>query len=245
MDNLTESVLAAQQNNAALDALISDYLPFIKSEMAKAGDLGLEYDDRLSLSMLAFMQCVRQYQANRGAFLPFAAAGIRSRLIDEARRQRRHSSRAVPLLAADEQLDLAGPERELAAAQYGREEERRALAEEIDALAEALGEQGITFRGLGEVAPRQKRSRNLAAVLARTVLDEENLRQSFVKHRRLPRSELAQKLGISEKTIEKHRVYIVALLTILLGDYPGIRAFLPAAALETGKANLHREEAGK
>jgi RNA polymerase sigma factor len=36
-----------------------------------------------------------------------------------------------------------------------------------------------------------------------------------------------KRFNLSERTIEKHRRYIVSLTLILSGDYPGIQAFLP------------------
>jgi hypothetical protein len=43
----------------------------------------------------------------------------------------------------------------------------------------------------------------------------------------LAQAELAKEFGISPKTIEKYRKYIVTLSILLLGDYPGIKAYLP------------------
>ena len=47
------------------------------------------------------------------------------------------------------------------------------------------------------------------------------------EQKKLPQAQLASALFISPKTIEKHRKYIVTLIILLSGDYPGIRAFLP------------------
>lgn len=221
MDELIRRLTLARTDNGELNRLISDYMPFIKSETSKTPVFGLGYDDRLSVAMLVFMGCARNYDETRGAFLPFAATCIRNRLIDEGKKHSRHQDRLIPLR----------PEEDFAAdtslAAYSVEQERESLAEEIDRLSGALSEFGVALGSLSEICPKQKRSRSLCVRLAREAAGDETMRASLLKHRRLSVNALARRLGISEKTVEKHRKYIVTIALILSGDYPGIQAFLP------------------
>lgn len=227
MDELTSRLQQAQGDRHALDALIASYQPFLRQEALKAAGNGLEYDDRLSIAMLVFVQCVRQYQPERGAFIPFVSACIRNRLIDEGRKASRQTGSAVSLPLDD--THALSPSS--AMAQYDRGLERRALAEEIDALDEELARHGLSLTQLEVVCPRQRRSREQCLHLARAVAEDPALYEGFRRTDRLPQAALAQRFGLSTKTIEKHRRYIVAVIVILAGDYPGVRSFLPLGGM--------------
>lgn len=217
MEELEQQVLAAGRNRQSMDKLLRDYLPFVKKQAAQGGP-GLDYDDRLSLAMTAFADAVRRYEPERGGFLSFAELCIRSRLTDESRRELRRTSKVVQLHEEYEQL---------ADDPLGRELERQSLAEEITALDKALGLCGLSFRELPAACPSQRRTRIQCLQLAACVAADEILRESFGRTGRLPQGELARRFKLSVKTVEKHRKYIAALAVLLIGDYPGIRAFLP------------------
>ena len=221
---MEERVLMAGRDRQGMDSLLRDYLPFLKKQAARSGP-GLDYDDRLSLAMLAFADAARQYVPERGAFLPFAEVCIRNRLTDESRRELRRAGKVVRLTEAHELLEAADP--------CGRELERQALAGEIRDLDRALGLCGLTFRDLPEVCPPQRRARSRCLQLAACVKADQGLRADFCRTGRLPQSELARRFEISVKTVEKHRKYIAALTVLLIGDYPGIRAFLPKGEAAT------------
>ena len=82
--SIVEQVYEAKGDPAAADALIEQYMAFIRSETVKfihtAPENGRE--DELSIAMLAFYEAVLGYERGRGAFLPYAARAIRNRLID-------------------------------------------------------------------------------------------------------------------------------------------------------------------
>ena len=90
--DIRQAVYAAQQDTEAADALIRQYLPFIRAETVRFTHEAIEHghEDALSIAMFAFYESILRYQASRGAFLPFAARNIRNRLIDQARAERRH-----------------------------------------------------------------------------------------------------------------------------------------------------------
>ena len=90
--DLVFQVRAAQADPAAADTLIGQYMPFIRSETYKFTHAPIEagHEDELSIATLAFYEAALSYQKGRGAFLPYAAAAIRNRLIDHYRAERRH-----------------------------------------------------------------------------------------------------------------------------------------------------------
>lgn len=87
---LTEQVYAAKTDSEAADALIRQYMGFIRAEAAKflhrAPVEG--QDEEFSIVLLAFYEAILGYEKHRGAFLAYASRGIRSRLIDHYRKEK-------------------------------------------------------------------------------------------------------------------------------------------------------------
>lgn len=218
MEALEARVCRAASQPEEMDSFVREYLPFIKKQTALFRG-ALDYDDALSLAMLAFVNAARQYREGRGAFLPFAAACIKNRLADECRSERRYTEKVLEFPTEGNEPSTPF--------EYDRELERQALGEELTRFNAAIGTYGLSFQELARCCPKQRRSRAQCRELAALVTEEETLRSDFLRTGRLPQAELAQRARISVKTVEKHRKYIVALAVLLTGDYPDIRAFLP------------------
>lgn len=226
MDTLFERIVLAKNCNSELDSLISDYIPFIKKTINDTGDPDIEYDDKLSLALLCFMNCVKQYELERGNFIAFTASCIRNRLIDESRSRVRYVKKIIPFLQSG---DGGIPEIENAVslAVYNKEQEQESLCIEIDNLSAQLGRYGISFGELPLICPKHNRARKKCYEISDFITGNEDMLQTFFRTQRLAQSELARHFDLSEKTIEKHRKYIVTLVLLLTGDYPYIRTFLP------------------
>lgn len=224
MDVLENRIALAKQDRRELDQFIKDYLPFLKKQVSSLPSVPMEYEDMLSIAMLTFAGCVQQYQPEKGGFLGFAQTCIRNRLIDEGRKNARQSTHLIPLYSEEQTLALAET---ASLQQYDRDQEREALCAEIDGLAACLQPFGVTFAELTKICPRQRRARQQCVAFASFVAQSPALHHKLLFQHRLPQKELAEAFGVSVKTIEKHRKYIIALTMLLLGDYPYICAFLP------------------
>lgn len=227
MSDISARITLAKADNRELETLIEDYLPFIKKEISRFGAMEIDYHDRLSIGMLVFMNCVRQYETSRGDFLVYAGASIRNRMRDEGKKHARHSRRFIHFGLAREEAADPRPEAEMALQDYSRQSEQRQLAEEIAELTEALAYYGINFEELQAISPKQKRSREQCMAFAMAIVPDKELMRTLRRTRRLPQAHLAELFGVSLKTIEKYRRYVIALVVILSGDYPSIRGFLP------------------
>lgn len=230
MDTLTTRIELAKTDKSELNQLITDYIPFLKSEVSKSTIFGIEYDDRLSFAMLVFMNCVYQYDEGKGNFLSFVSTSLRNKLIDESRKLSRHSKNIS--LDIDTEDTSKTIEEKATIAAYSGDLERREMREEIEDLAKRLLEFNIDFSSLEKISPKQKRSRQLSANIAYVVAEDKAMLGDFFRSKKLPQGELARRLNISEKTIEKHRRYIVTLIIILSGDFPAIKAFIPKKEVE-------------
>ena len=92
--DIVSQVRSAKTDSEAADALIRQYMGFIRSETVKFLHTAPEngHEDELSIAMLAFYESILSYEKNRGAFLPYAARAIRNRLIDHYRAEKRHGN---------------------------------------------------------------------------------------------------------------------------------------------------------
>ncbi len=222
---MEQRVLQAQNRPEEAERLIEDYLPFIKTTILPYARQ-MEFDDLLSLGMLAFVGAIRRYKPQRGGFIAFAKLCIRSRILDDLRRNAKAKTPNTLVFPAEDEgespADVA-----LALQQYGRDAERQLLAEEIAALRQELDGYGICFTRLAKTGPKQKRAQLFCRKAAYTLLSNPTLTSAFASSKRLPQAELASLLKVSPKTLEKHRQYIVTLAVLLQGDYPAMRSFIP------------------
>ena len=221
-------VRAAQTDPAAADALIGQYMPFIRSETCKFTHAPIEagHEDELSIAMLAFYEAALSYQRGRGAFLPYAAAAIRNRLIDHYRVEQRHGgtvSLDVPAGEDGRLLSETLPDTRDEIAAYDLREATRA---EIAEFGRQLASFGIGFSDVADNCPRQERT--LAA--CRAVLDcaraNPILLDKLLRTGRLPIRDLVLGSGVDKKTIERHRKYLVAILLAFTNGYEIIRGHL-------------------
>lgn len=221
-------VRAAQTDPAAADALIGQYMPFIRSETCKFTHAPIEagHEDELSIATLAFYEAALSYQRGRGAFLPYAAAAIRNRLIDHYRVEQRHGgtvSLDVPAGEDGRLLSETLPDARDEIAAYDLREATRA---EIAEFGRQLASFGIGFSDVADNCPRQERT--LAA--CRAVLDcaraNPILLDKLLRTGRLPIRDLVLGSGVDKKTIERHRKYLVAILLAFTNGYEIIRGHL-------------------
>lgn len=226
MNELEQRVKEAKNSSQLLEQLISDYLPFIKKQVGSMMGLGLEYDDMLSIAMLVFSNCVHQYEIERGNFLSFVKVSLKNRLIDESRREMKNKL-IVPLYKETEDEALLCTENQIALQHYDKEMERKNLCIEIEDLSIKLEKFDITFSQLAAICPKHNRAKRQCYGIALAVVNNEAMKTKLMESKKIPQKELAGMFKISVKTIEKHRKYIVALVILIDGDYPGIQAFLP------------------
>ena len=226
---LIGQIYHAKQNPDAADVLIRQYKGFIRSETSKFTHQSTENgcEDELSISMLAFYECILGYERSRGAFLSYASRAIRNRLIDYYRREKRH--RNVLSLNAS-----SGPDEEnslIDTLQDGKDEMetyeiREASQKEIEEFGRQLAEFGLSFSDVADNCPRQERTLTACRRVLRYAVSHPELLERFVKSKKLPLGELASGSGTDKKTMERHRKYLAATLLAFTNGYELIRGHL-------------------
>lgn len=226
--DIVEKVYAAKRDMDAADRLIKEYLPFIKAETAKFMKRPpREDEDELCIAMFAFHEAVLDYSRIRGAFLKYAAVAIRNRLIDYYRKEQRHMNQvSLHQPVGDEEethlIDLLEDNKNEIEVMHLQ----RATKDEIEEYSNQLQSFGLTLTDVAENCPRQERT--LAACHRALGYAKKNMHllETFVVTKKLPMTKLAEGSGVSLKTLERHRKYMVAIMLAYTNGYEIIRGHL-------------------
>lgn len=228
-NNLLEKLKQAKEDTAYEDEFIKSYLPFIKSETAKflkrSPDEG---DDELSIAMIAFHEAIQGYDELKGGFFNYASTLINSRLIDNYRKEKRHSDTiSIHSPIGDTDINL---EDTLADDYYGNNTEhlvhREATKKEIWELVAQMHTFGVSLSDVSMNCPRQQRNKSICLKAMQYAKDNPEILEEFLRTKKLPLSQLSFGSSTARKTLERHRKYLIALLLICTNGYEIIRDHL-------------------
>ncbi len=201
-------------------------MPFIKSETAKFLKRPPDpSDDELSIAMFAFYEAVRSYTKSRGAFLNFAALQIRSRLIDNYRKEKRNKGQISLDSSDEEQADLLetipdGHD------EYEATEMREATRQEIEELTAQMTDFGVSMTDVADNSPRQSRTMESCRRAIAYARSHPDILEDFLRTKRVPIARLAEGAAVDRKSLERHRLYLVAVLLICTNGYEILRGHI-------------------
>ncbi len=212
--NLEEMAINAKNDESLKNYLIRDYQNFILSSASRTLKRRVtEEDDEFITAMLAFSEAIDSYDADRGRFISFASAVIHNRLIDGIRQDSKYTD--IPFSALETE-NGNGDMREVeipVSDDYG-------LKWEIDALTEELSKIGISFFDLARATPKSRKTKRCCRDAINLITGNSKLAASVISGHILPIKEITESAGISRKTVERHRKYIMAAIIVLTQDYP-------------------------
>jgi len=229
-----EVVADIQQGNEALrNDWIRQYQPFIAKTASRFGKRYIDpsRDEEFSIALSAFDEAIGSYSPDGGSsFLGFAGQVIQRRLIDYARKERRHLT-ALPYSSLQPQEEEAGSvlaklEAKEALTEYSRERTAEERKDEIAALEAELTPYGVSFFDLTGQSPKHQDSRDMLLGIGARLAQNAVLFGMLVKKRQLPLKELSELEQVSRKTLERHRKYIIAVTLIAGGPYPILREYI-------------------
>lgn len=186
-------------------------------------------DDEWSVALGAFSHAVDVYNTSKGDFLPFAKMVIKRSLIDHYRSEQKNTreiSVSPYTLEGNGEADRNSEEVRQAVMRSSEKIADNSLVEEIIAADELLGEYGFRFMDLTTCSPKQERSREDCAAVIRYVLENERILYKLKHTHKLPVREISAASGISRKTIDRYRKYLIMAVLILDGDYPHLSGYL-------------------
>jgi RNA polymerase sigma factor len=226
--SIQERVEKAKKSEDASNALISDYLLFIRSEASKAtGRIISEQDDEFSVAMIGFNEAIKSYEETRGAFLKYASVIMRNKLIDEHRKQKKHM---IPT-SIDEFVFEDGETSVVDNIEDGKDEYsqinlREATQQEIAELVLELRSFGLTLSDIAENCPKQERTLESCYKVLKYVTENPELLITMKRTMKLPMAQIVLGTEAERKTLERHRKYLIALLLIYSNGYEIIREHL-------------------
>lgn len=234
---LEETVALIQQGDTHLqNELIDSYKPFIAKTVSSVCKRYIhESDDEFSIGLITFSESIEKFRPEKGkSLLSFAEVLIKRRVIDYIRK---HSKNNVLYLDISEDFqndETSGMtlENELSLGHHLKKTEELRRKEEIIQFHEKLQEFGLTFQEIIEQSPKHMDARKNSMEVAKTLMENSELRELLWSKKRLPIKQLEQKVEISRKTIERNRKYIIAIAIILGGDYYFLKDYIKGV-LET------------
>ncbi|MBX5436982.1 MAG: RNA polymerase sigma factor SigI [Alicyclobacillaceae bacterium] len=224
--------LAQEGNQRARAQIIEQYAPFVLRIASQASHRYIDRsrDDEYSVGLLALNEAIDRFDPERNVnFLVFAETIIRRRLIDYYRSQQ-SQVRQVPWtefeVADDEDNVVNVVEVQASVDLHERAEEQERRRQEIEEYERALSEFGLTFAELVELSPKHADARRNAMEVAKMVAEDEELRRYVQEKKALPLKQLERRAGVSRKTMERQRKYILAIVVLLCGDFEHLRSYI-------------------
>ncbi len=216
--SVNERAIIAKESNEEFERLITEYRPFILGRVYDQG-FGSD-DDEISVALMAFYEAVKTYKEEKGNFLSYAASVIKYRLIDN-RRKLKKSGLHVLKNEEDGYIDQYTARQQ---AEIVEDRQERRL--EIMDFVNELGGWGMKLEQLAEASPKHKSSKELCGYVLGAMLSDEDLKEQIRKTKKLPVKQIAQKLGVSEKLLERHRRYLIAAYIIHSGGYQHLKDYV-------------------
>lgn len=215
----------------ARDELLRQYTPLVLRVGSQVSGRYLQVgrDEEISVGLIALNEAIDRYDSSRGAsFVSFGEMVIRRRLIDYYRRQRGRTEIPLSDLGSEDEEGnpLQSVEEREAMSRFGEEQEAEERKFEIIRYSQRLAEYGIRFAELVEISPKHEDARERAIDAARHVAASPLLAQHLQMRKELPLKSLEERVGVSRKTLERQRKYIIAVALILLEDFYHLRRYI-------------------
>jgi RNA polymerase sigma factor len=224
--------LAQAGDEQARNELIRTYTPFILRIASQTARRYIDRnrDDEFSIALMGMNEAIDRFDDRKKVnFLAFAETIIRRRLIDYFRSQRAQQN-SVPWtefdVTDDEDNVVNYVEIKTSVEAHEQATEQALRRQEIEEYARLLAEFGLSLSDLVEVSPKHQDARRNAMQVARIVAADEAMRQYVFERRALPLKWLEDQVGVSRKTMERQRKYILAIVLLLCGDFQYLKAYI-------------------
>lgn len=225
----TAAFAASTDDRKREDLILSQEKTILRTASLTCRRFVSRQDDEWSVALSAFNKAIDSYDDGKGDFLPFAKMLIRRDLIDYFR-SRKALKYEVPV--APHIMEGNGEPGEdtdgvyLAVVSASDTLSQGSLRDEILAINERMRGFGFRFFDLTECSPRQEKTKRDCAAAVRHILSSPELLNDLEKTHKLPIKPLSESSGISRKTLDRYRKYLIMAVLVLNGDYPFLQEYL-------------------
>lgn len=198
------------------EMLINDYIPFIIKTISNVLNRYIESmnSDEYIIGLEAFNEAIDRYDPGKGKFISFASLVIRSRVTDFMRREQRYDKELAECLPDKGDYLISDADDNLA------------LRVEINEFEERLKSFGISLKDLVRESPKHKDTRLNALRIAKHIYTKSELKQELFSRKRLPVMRIKRDLDISEKLINRSRIFIIASVLILDSEMECLKSYI-------------------
>jgi RNA polymerase sigma factor len=220
LDVMNEKVNEAKLNKDVLNEFVEAYKPFIATEISKTlkSYVDPQNNEYMTMGMMAFIEAIKCYDDEKGAFIPLAKKVIRNRVIDEIRINARSNLDC-------ENVDDPMAVQELSISKYILSVEQAERKQVINEYRNELIEWDIDFWLLAEKSPKSKKNKTLYKRMAQYIVESPILYKQVIETKRLPIATLVNEFQVNSKKVDRGRVFIIACIIlmepkyIMLSDY--------------------------
>ena len=226
---LDQSILEARETASGLEQLIADNASYVQSRVLRfAPNAGShEREDLFSIAQMAFYEAVNSYSHEKGHFYPFADIVLRRRLIDEIRKTSKVDPELAILDETLEDMDESLPIQSASIKQYEHEKEKSALEMEVEQFNAELAAMGITMSTLEKHSPKHAALKKTYREILRKIHNDPEVRRAIFVKRYYPVKKISELTQISPKKLERSRIYIIAAMIVICGDYIRLAEYIP------------------
>ncbi|HOM02341.1 MAG TPA: RNA polymerase sigma-I factor [Acetivibrio sp.] len=234
-DSFLEIIKKIKEGDTLLrNKFIDDFKPFILKCVSQlvGKKNNLTQSDEYSIALIAFNEAIESYDLNKKTkFVSFSKQVIKRRLIDYLRSTNKNVV-TVPFsylnnynTGFSEHSNNTFEEKFLydKNSDYSIEVETK---EEIKNLELKIYEYKMTIEDLIECSPKHRDTIVLCLNVAKIIIENESLYQSFRERKILPYKELAERFNLSRRTLEKNRKFIIAMVFILKSDLEILKKYI-------------------
>lgn len=219
-----ELIIQIQNGNKELrEQFLRDYQGFVAATVSGAmggRSINKEQDPVFNTGLLALNEALDSYNPGKGvSFIYFARQVITRRVIDSLRRNERET-RLTVITPVDKSIN---PSLSISAVT-----EKIEIREELKDFAARLKKFGFTMSDLVKHTPRHKDSKQLAIRIGRTLAEDPELITHLLNNQTIPLKKLLMKVNVNPKTVERHRIYIIAIALILAGNLDTLKDYIYA-----------------
>lgn len=203
-------------DHAAREDFLGNCKPFVYRVASKFSGKFLEWgrDEELAVALIAFNEALDRYREETGVpFLAYARMVMKSRLTDYRRRESRNAIAGMPLPLDDDNSNGAVFTKSWEA--YWEDAAHREREEEIKEFEALLNKYGVSFEDLVRCSPKHRDTRHSLMQAAVALAESNSLFQELRNKKKMPLTELERVTGVSRKSLERGRKYIIAVALLI------------------------------